>query len=215
MVYITGGIYIVGIVHYEMFLIASIILNITPGSDTIYVLSRSISQGRTTGIYSVLGTSAGCVVHTVLAALGLSVILSQSAMAFMMVKIAGAIYLGYLGITMLLAKDNFVASQSKDVMSNKDTFYQGLIIDVLNPKVALFFLSFLPQFIAPQNSYGIIPFLILGITFIITGALWLLFLVYFSSKANAFLRKKTNIMNKICGNIYLLLGVKLLTSEKN
>lgn len=205
----------VGIVHYEMFLIASIILNITPGSDTIYVLSRSISQGRLTGIYSVLGTSAGCVIHTVLAALGLSVILAQSAMIFTMVKIAGAIYLGYLGVTMLLAKDNFMESQSKDVMSNKDTFWQGLIIDVLNPKVALFFLSFLPQFIDPQNNYGIIPFLILGITFIVIGALWLLFLVYFSSKVTTFFRKKTNLMSKVCGSIYLLLGVKLLTSEKN
>ena len=82
-----------GIIHYEMFLAASIILNITPGSDTIYVLSRSIAQGRRTGIYSVLGTSAGCVVHTVLAALGLSVILAQSAVVFMMVKIAGSVYL--------------------------------------------------------------------------------------------------------------------------
>lgn len=205
----------VGIVHYEMFLIASIMLNITPGSDTIYVLSRSISQGRVTGIYSVLGTSAGCVVHTVLAALGLSVILAQSAMAFTMVKIAGAVYLGYLGVTMILTKENFAASQPKEVMSKRDTFWQGLIIDVLNPKVALFFLSFLPQFIDPQNNYGIIPFLILGITFIVTGALWLLFVVYFSAKVTTFLRKRTNFMNKVCGSIYLLLGVKLLTSEKS
>jgi threonine/homoserine/homoserine lactone efflux protein len=205
----------VGIVHYEMFLIASIMLNITPGSDTIYVLSRSISQGRVTGIYSVLGTSAGCVVHTVLAALGLSVILAQSAMAFTMVKMAGAIYLGYLGVTMILTKENFAATQPKEVISKRDTFWQGLIIDVLNPKVALFFLSFLPQFIDPQNNYGIIPFLVLGITFIVTGALWLLFIVYFSAKVTTFLRKKTKLMNKVCGSIYLLLGVKLLVSEKS
>lgn len=204
-----------GIIHYEMFLIASIILNITPGSDTIYVLSRSIAQGRLTGIYSVLGTSAGCIIHTLLAALGLSVILSQSALLFMLVKLAGAAYLGYLGITMLLAKNNFAASPTNTVMSKKDTFWQGLIIDVLNPKVALFFLSFLPQFIDPQNNYGIIPFLILGISFIITGALWLLFIVYFSAKVTTFLRKKTNLMNKACGSIYLLLGVKLLASEKS
>lgn len=204
-----------GIIHYEMFLIASIILNITPGSDTIYVLSRSIAQGRMTGIYSVLGTSAGCVIHTVLAALGLSVILAQSALVFMMVKIAGAVYLGYLGVTMLLAKDNLAAAQPNAAMSPKDTFCQGLIIDVLNPKVALFFLSFLPQFIDPQNSYGMLPFLILGITFIVTGALWLLCVVYFSAKVTTFLRKRTNVMNKVCGSIYLLLGVKLLASEKS
>ncbi len=204
-----------GIIHYEMFLAASIILNMTPGSDTIYVLSRSIAQGRRTGIYSVLGTSAGCVVHTVLAALGLSVILAQSAVVFMMVKIAGAVYLGYLGLTMLLAKDTLAAAPAQAAMSPKDTFWQGLIIDILNPKVALFFLSFLPQFIDPQNSYGIIPFLILGLTFIVTGALWLLFVVYFSAKVTTLLREKTNVMNKVCGSIYLLLGAKLLAAEKS
>ncbi|TCL35095.1 threonine/homoserine/homoserine lactone efflux protein [Anaerospora hongkongensis] len=204
-----------GIIHYEMFLAASIILNMTPGSDTIYVLSRSIAQGRRTGIYSVLGTSAGCVVHTVLAALGLSVILAQSAVVFMMVKIAGAVYLGYLGLTMLLAKDTLATAPSQAAMSPKDTFWQGLIIDVLNPKVALFFLSFLPQFIDPQNSYGIIPFLILGLTFIVTGALWLLFVVYFSAKVTTLLREKTNVMNKVCGSIYILLGAKLLAAEKS
>jgi threonine/homoserine/homoserine lactone efflux protein len=204
-----------GMIHYEMFLVASIILNITPGSDTIYVLSRSIAQGRLTGIYSVLGTSAGCVIHTVLAALGLSVILAQSAVVFMMVKLAGAVYLGYLGVTMLLAKDTLAAAPAKEAMSHKDTFWQGLIIDVLNPKVALFFLSFLPQFIDPQNHYGIIPFLILGLTFIVTGALWLLCVVYFSAKVTTLLREKTNMMNKVCGSIYLLLGVKLLAAEKS
>lgn len=204
-----------GIIHYEMFLAASIILNMTPGSDTIYVLSRSIAQGRRTGMYSVLGTSAGCVIHTVLAALGLSVILAQSAVVFMMVKIAGAIYLGYLGLTMLLAKDTLAAAPAQAAMSPKDTFWQGLIIDVLNPKVALFFLSFLPQFIDPQNSYGIIPFLILGLTFIVTGALWLLGVVYFSAKVTTLLREKTNVMNKVCGSIYLLLGAKLLAAEKS
>lgn len=208
----------IGIVHYEVFLVAAIILNITPGSDTIYVLSRSISQGRMTGIYSVLGTSAGCVIHTVLAALGLSVILSQSTLAFMMIKIAGAVYLGYLGVTMILTKNNVVASQTQELMSKTDTFWQGLITDVLNPKVALFFLSFLPQFIDPQNQYGIIPFLILGITFVVTGAMWLLFLVYFSSKITEFLRKKSSVnklMNKVCGGIFLFLGMKLLAADKN
>ena len=207
-----------GLVHYEIFLIAAIILNITPGSDTIYVLSRSVSQGRITGVYSVLGTSAGCAIHTVLAALGLSVILAKSALAFTMVKAAGAIYLGYLGITMLLTKNSIIASPNEVVISKRNTFWQGLIIDILNPKVALFFLSFLPQFVDPQNHYGITPFLILGMTFIVTGTIWLLFLVYLSSQVTAFLRRESmaaNLINKVCGSIYLLLGIKLLTAEKN
>lgn len=206
-----------GIVHYETFLIAGIILSITPGSDTIYILSRSISQGRGAGIYSVLGISSGCAVHTLLAALGLSVILSQSALAFMIVKTAGALYLGYLGATTLLAKNNTLVSLTENVMSNKETFLQGLITDVLNPKVALFFISFLPQFIDPQNVYGIVPFIILGVTFLSIGTLWCLILVFFSSSVTAFLRqssKAANMMNKICGSIYLVMGAKLLTTER-
>lgn len=206
-----------GIVHYEIFLTAGFILNITPGSDTIYVLSRSISQGHKAGIYSVLGSSTGCVIHTLFAALGLSVILSQSAMTFMIVKTIGALYLCYLGITTLLAKNNSLVSIDDNVKSDKDNFLQGLITNVLNPKVALFFISFLPQFIDPQNIYGIIPFLLLGVTFITTGALWLLILVYFSSGVTAFLRqnnKAANLLNKTCGSIYLLLGAKLLTTER-
>ncbi|QDR82998.1 LysE family translocator [Sporomusa termitida] len=116
---------------------------------------------------------------------------------------------------MLLAKDTLAAAPAQAAMSPKDTFWQGLIIDVLNPKVALFFLSFLPQFIDPHNSYGIIPFLILGLTFIVTGALWLLGVVYFSAKVTTLLREKTNVMNKVCGSLYLLLGAKLLAAEKS
>lgn len=206
-----------GIIHYEMFLIAGIILNITPGSDTVYILSRSIAQGREAGIYSVLGISSGCAVHTLLAGLGLSAILAHSAWAFVMVKTAGAVYLGYLGITTLLSKNNSLFSLADNRMSNREVFLQGLLTNILNPKVALFFLSFLPQFIDPQNSYGIVPFILLGATFLATGTLWCFVLVFFSSNVTALLRQSTkaaSIMNKICGGIYLLLGAKLLTTER-
>ncbi|HEY3426725.1 MAG TPA: LysE family translocator [Negativicutes bacterium] len=206
-----------GIVHYEMFLIAGIILNLTPGSDTIYILSRGISQGRRAGVYSVLGISSGIAVHTTLAALGLSAILAQSALAFTIVKAAGALYLGYLGITTLFAKNNILVTQTESSMSNRDIYWQGLLTNVLNPKVALFFLSFLPQFINPQNSYGILPFILLGITFLTTGTLWCLLLAFFSSSVTTFLRQNRRasyLMNKVCGIIYLLLGVKLLTVEQ-
>lgn len=206
-----------GIVHYEMFLIAGIILNITPGSDTIYILSRSISQGRRAGIYSVLGISSGCAVHTLLAALGLSVILAQSAIAFTTVKTAGALYLGFLGVTTLLNKNSSLVSPTKDVMSNRSIYLQGLLTNILNPKVTLFFLSFMPQFINPHNSYGIVPFLLLGATFLTTGTLWCLGLVFCSSRVTVFLRqnnKAAALINKICGGIYVLLGLKLLTVER-
>lgn len=206
-----------GITHYETFILAGIILNITPGSDTIYILSRSISQGRKAGFFSVLGISSGIAVHTLLAALGLSAILAQSAMAFTLVKLAGAIYLGYLGIMTLRAKNSPLLVTATTATAGKDIYLQGLFTNVLNPKVALFFLSLLPQFVDHQNSYGILPFLLLGLTFIVTGTLWCLGLVYFSSAITRFLRQNhqaSAIMDKVCGAIYLVLGIKLLSVEQ-
>lgn len=206
-----------GIQHFEIFLLAGIIMNLTPGSDTLYILSRSIAQGKRAGIYSVLGISSGIAVHTLLAALGLSAILAASPYAFLAVKLMGALYLGYLGITTLLAKENTLLSLSNSVMRPKDIYLQGLLTNVLNPKVGLFFLSFLPQFITPSTPYGLLPFVFLGVTFLITGTLWCLLLVLFSAKVTGFLRENVTaaaITNKTCGAIYLGLGLKLLTTEK-
>jgi len=206
-----------GIQHFELFLIAGIMLNLTPGSDTIYILSRSIAQGKRAGIYSVLGISSGIAVHTLLAALGLSIILSTSAAAFMIVKIIGALYLGYLGLTTFLAKENQLLALTDNVMTAREIYLQGLLTNVLNPKVALFFLSFLPQFIAPANPYGLLPFVCLGFTFLTTGTIWCFLLVLFSSHMTKFLRNNNTaslVANKLCGAIYLGLGLKLLMTEK-
>ncbi|MBP2627270.1 MAG: Lysine exporter protein [Firmicutes bacterium] len=207
-----------GIQNYEMFLLASVILNITPGSDTIYILSKSIAKGRRAGIYSVLGIISGVAIHTILAALGLSAILATSASAFMAVKMIGAIYLGYLGLTTLLSKENkLIPLTDNTSMTAKNIYFQGLLTNVLNPKVALFFLSFLPQFVIPFNTYGLLPFLCLGITFLLTGTIWCLILVLFSSHMTAYLRENkmaSFITNKVCGVIYLVLGVNLLAAEK-
>ncbi|MHC1746494.1 MAG: LysE family translocator [Negativicutes bacterium] len=206
-----------GIQHFELFLIAGIMLNLTPGSDTIYILSRSIAQGKRAGIYSVLGISSGIAVHTLLAALGLSIILSTSAAAFMTVKIIGALYLGYLGVTAFFAKENQLLSLTDNVMTAREIYLQGLLTNVLNPKVALFFLSFLPQFIVPANPYGLLPFVCLGFTFLTTGTIWCFLLVLFSSHMTKFLRNNNTaslVANKLCGAIYLGLGLKLLMTEK-
>lgn len=208
----------VGIINYELFLAAGLILNLTPGSDTIYILSRSIAQGRKAGWYSVGGITSGCAVHTMLAALGLSVILAQSALAFTIVKTAGAIYLVYLGITTLVSRKKVFGSlNNEQCLSYRAIYWQGLLTNIFNPKVALFFLSFLPQFIDPQNSYGVVPFVFLGLTFLVTGTVWSLGLVYFAARGTTFLRRDSKIsrrLNTMCGVIYLLLGGKLLTAEQ-
>ena len=206
-----------GITNYEAFIITCIIVNITPGADTIYLLSRSISLGRKAGIYSMIGILLGCGIHTILVALGLSIILAKSAMAFMTVKTIGAIYLAYLGISALYKKDTTILFTSQTNITIKNTLIQGLLTNLLNPKVSLFFLSFLPQFITPNSNYGIIPFIALGSTFIFTSTIWLLILILCSANITSFLRNNetsSKLINKLCGCIYLALGVKLLTTEK-
>lgn len=205
------------IINFEVFLVAAVLLNLTPGTDTIYIVSRSISQGRMAGVYSALGISAGIIVHTLLAAFGLSVILMQSGFLFNVIKIIGAIYLAYLGIHMLLAKKTVSEQKSLPKQSNKKIFFQGMMTNVTNPKVALFFLAFLPQFI--HTDAGVtspIPFIILGLTFTLTGGIWCLITAYFSSMATSKLRGNAKVgivLNRLTGIIFIAMGIKLLNTK--
>ena len=206
-----------GIINYKLFILSGILLNITPGADTLYILGRGISQGRKSAIISALGISAGCLVHTILAAFGLSAILEKSIFAFNIVKWIGALYLIYLGIKSFKTKEIvFENVENTQVISSKKIFFEGVVTNVLNPKVALFFLSFLPQFISTNNNYGFIPFLILGFTFIITGTLWGLILSFSSSIMTNAMKKNRNIsskLNKITGIVFISLGIKLLNTH--
>ena len=206
----------IGIENYGLFIISGIMLNLTPGADTMYILGRSVSQGRKAGVLSVLGISTGSVFHTLLASLGLSAVLAQSATAFNSIKYIGAAYLIYLGIKSLLsAPDHFSANEGKEDKLAK-VYLQGIMTNILNPKVALFFLAFLPQFVNPANSYGPLPFLALGITFVSTGTIWCLLVVFFSSLATARLRKSPIIskaMNRLTGILFIGLGLGLLRAR--
>ncbi len=205
-----------GIINYKLFIISSILLNLTPGADTIYILGKGISKGKKAAIISALGISVGCMVHTILAAFGLSVILSKSIIAFNIVKTVGAIYLIYLGIKSMKSKDFSLDKENKENISSGKIFREGILTNVLNPKVALFFLSFMPQFISPNNSYGAIPFIILGCTFVLTGTIWCLILAISSSVMTKKLKEKSNfskILNRITGILFVGLGIKLLTSK--
>lgn len=206
-----------GIINFEVFLVAAILLNLTPGTDTMYIVSRSIAQGRAAGIYSALGITSGTLVHTFLAAFGLSLILVQSAFLFNLIKIVGAIYLAYLGIQMIRAKKSEGEQQTLVHASNKKIFLQGLITNVTNPKVALFFLAFLPQFIQ-TNPSGInpIPFIILGLTFTLTGGTWCMITALFASMATSKLRgnaKVSSVLNKLTGVVFIAMGLKLLSTK--
>ncbi|MEB9684732.1 homoserine lactone transporter [Bacillus thuringiensis serovar pingluonsis] len=204
-----------GIINYEVFLLTGILLNLIPGADTMYIVGRSISQGRKAGVYSVLGIITGSLVHTLLVAFGLSIILTKSVLLFNTIKVIGVIYLVYLGIKMILDKTNVAFQDSSNKLNIRKIYLQGLLTSLTNPKVSLFFIAFLPQFIDTKAS-GPMPFIILGLTFTVTGLLWCLFVAYFSSYVTKKLRgnqKIGMILNKVTGMIFIGMGLKLLQTK--
>ncbi len=209
-----------GIDNYIGFVLAGIILNLTPGADTIYIITRSVSQGRKAGIYSVLGIGTGALFHTFFAAYGLSMILMKSAMVYNIVKYIGVAYLIYLGFKMMIDKSSMFENE-KYTFENPDLFKiyrQGFITNLLNPKVALFYLSLMPQFIKPAYVDGPVPFIILGLTFITTGTIWCLFLAFSASLMTKVFRNNDKIgkaMQKISGGIFIALGLHILLKRNN
>lgn len=204
------------IVSFQLFLITVLIICITPGIDMMFILNRSISQGRDAGIYSALGVSVGAVVHTILSGLGLSVILQTSVVLFTIIKVVGAVYLIYLGIQMFISKQSSTSIKKTVYQSRRKLFVQGVITNVTNPKVALFFISFIPQFISVDNQYGPIPFLILGSIFAVMGAITSFIIAIFSSSLTTKLRDNIvaeKIINKISGAVFVILGISLFGTK--
>lgn len=211
-----------GIENYLGFIAASVLLNVTPGTDSMYIITRSISQGSRAGFYSVLGITSGILVHTVLAALGLSILLANSAFAFIIVKYIGAIYLCYLGIKMIISKSESTLANSLSTdkklkpLDHWKIYKQGVLTNVFNPKVALFFIAFFPHFIDPSYAYSALSFLILGLSFATTGFLWCLGLAFLASVFSKNLRENPSIesiLNKIGGVVFIGMGIKLFSER--
>ena len=208
-----------GIQHFSLYLVSCILLNITPGQDTMYILGRSIAQGRKAGTISVFGIMSGVLVHTLLAAFGLSVILATSALAFSIVKYLGAGYLLWIGFGFLFKgqKNQQVELVNQAPVKAWTIYRQGVLTNVLNPKVSLFFLSFLPQFVVPQQADAVfLPFLMLGMTFFTTGSIWCIALVLGSTWLKGKIGQQTavaGITKKLTGALFVGLGVKLAFSQ--
>src|SRR5438045_6132882 len=206
-----------GIHDFGLFLAAGILLNLTPGPDTVYILGRSIAQGREAGVASALGISLGSIFHTCAAALGLSAILATSAIAFGVIKLLGGAYLIFLGIKMILDRRKQLSLPSDfRRRTNTAAFRQGILTNILNPKVALFFLAFLPQFIDPASSTKIPAFLILGFAFVTTGTIWCFILAWFASAFSERLRTNETIaqwLNRTAGALFVFLGLRLATAK--
>jgi threonine/homoserine/homoserine lactone efflux protein len=154
-----------------VFMVAALALLLTPGPAVLYIVARSVEQGRWAGVVSALGVHAGTLVHVAAAALGLSALLVSSALAFDVVKYLGAVYLIYLGIRKLVGRDEGAGSPASAPRSLRRLFGQGVVVNVLNPKTALFFLAFLPQFVDPSRGRVGVQILSLGLIFVGLGVL--------------------------------------------
>jgi RhtB (resistance to homoserine/threonine) family protein len=206
-----------GIHDFGLFLIAGILLNLTPGPDTVYILGRSIAQGREAGVASALGITVGSIFHTAAAALGLSAILATSPLAFATIKLLGGAYLVFLGAKMILDRRKQLSLPSNfHRRTTIAAFRQGILTNILNPKVALFFLAFLPQFIDPTLTAKIAAFIALGLTFVTTGTIWCLVLAWFAGIFSERLRKNETIshwLNRTAGALFVFLGLRLAATK--
>ena len=203
---------------FLIFAFASLVLNITPGNDMLYVATRSTSQGVKAGIISALGIAGGCVVHLLAAVIGLSAIIANSAIAFDIIKYASAAYLIYLGIRSILSKQNkFNINKTVEKKPLSKLFWQGVLTNVLNPKVALFFLAFLPQFIYPEKGNTGMQILLLGLWFNFSGTVINIIVALLFGKLGNWLAAKQAFIkwqNKITGLLLIGLGIKVALSSR-
>lgn len=199
-----------------VFLTASVALILSPGPDSVYVLTRSIASGQVTGLAAALGTSTGILVHTTAAVLGLSILLRTSALAFAVVRYAGAIYLIYLGVQTIRRREAFNLDTEKTEYTTARTFTGGLTVNVLNPQVALFFLAFLPQFVGPGASASI-QMGLLGALYSLLTITYLGTIAVLSTGVRHLIERRPAIADVIrwaTGTILVDFGLQLLLSDR-
>ena len=206
--------------YWLVFITAALLLNITPGPDMVYLITQSMSSGKKIGFASVLGLGTGALIHTLFVSLGISAIISTSIVIFRIMKFLGAGYLFYLGIKALFFGEFDFANIKKE--EDKKNFFKSylnaVIIDITNPKVAIFFMAFLPQFYRDNGHSQISQFLFLGIIIILIGFLIESIIVILSEKLSLLLRSKpiiSKIIDKLFGTVLISLGLKLVLEEKN
>lgn len=209
-----------GIHHLMLFISSAIIFVLTPGIDTVFVLNRTLQNGQIAGVLSALGVATGVLVHTLFATLGLASILAKSATAFMLIKYLGAMYLIYLGIMAIknsLNVKNYQLNSQDNPKSAKNAYLMGLLTNVLNPKVALFFLAFFPQFIQKDALANATPYLFLGGLYAVISVTWLVLLAIIGAMFIQFLQsvKARRSMDGISGVAFIGLGAKLGFSESS
>ncbi len=202
---------------FALFVGVSWALIIAPGPDMLYVITRGMAHGRRAGIVSAVGVICGILVHTTAAALGITLIFQISAFAFLIVKYLGAIYLIYLGVKAWRDNNTFSLQTSTSGVSSGALFWQGVLSNVLNPKIAIFFLAFLPQFVDKGSSQVTLQMVILGLTFACFGLCFLLVVGYSSGAIGRWLTRRPSyaqISQRLAGGILIGLGVRLALTER-
>jgi threonine/homoserine/homoserine lactone efflux protein len=206
----------VGIINLPLFIITSIIIIVAPGPDFIYVTTRGVSQGKKAGTVSALGISVGLLIHTLLAAFGLSAVIQTSRIAYLAIKYIGAGYLIFLGIKTFISRNQLLSgNEEKD--SKKNVFRQGVLTNVFNPKAIVTFMAFLPQFVDIKINHPIWQFLFLGVILSFIAVLWFGVVGYFAGLIGTFIRKNYLFQNGIkylSGSILILLGLRLALKKE-
>jgi threonine/homoserine/homoserine lactone efflux protein len=205
-----------GIVNLSLFIITSAIIVIAPGPDFMYVTTRGISQGKRAGTLSALGISAGLLIHTLLAAFGLSAIIQASRFAYLAIKYIGAGYLIFLGIKALIEKKRL--SQGLETNAGgKNSFHQGVLTNLFNPKAIVTFMAFLPQFVDVRISHPMLQFMFLGMIISLLAVIWFGIVGYSAGLISAFLKRSQlfqNGLRYLSGSVLLLLGLRLAIKEE-
>lgn len=195
-----------------LFLVASALLTVAPGPDIIYVLTRGVSQGRKAGIAAALGFASGCVFHTVLAAVGIAALIRSSALAFDLVRYAGAAYLVWIGIQALRHRSSFSVGAAGEARTLATIYKQSVVGNMLNPKVTLFFLAFLPQFVnAPAGHVGL-QMALLGAIFMLNTIVIFGAVAIFAGWIGAWMRRKPAVgerLNVFAGLTFVALGIRV------
>ncbi len=199
------------------FLGIAIVLTLMPGPDNLFVLAQSISNGKNAGISTALGLCTGLIVHITAATIGITAIIYQSAVAFHLVKYAGAAYLLVLAYKSFREKSSSFDLKNENQLNYKSLYKKGIVMNLLNPKVSLFFLAFLPQFVNDGAGHVSIQMLVYGIIFLIQALVLFTLFSIFAGKVGYFLRKSPSLSKKINiiqGSLFALIGLKIAFSEK-
>ena len=208
-----------GIHDLLLFIISGLLLNIMPGPDSLLIMARSASQGWRAGVAAAMGIGTGTMVHVLAAAVGLSAILATSATVFMIVKNIGAAYIIWMAIGLLRSKRGEPGQRlAVPPLPYRKIFAQGFLTNILNPKVAIFFLAFVPQFIDATAPNKALAFIILGCIFNVNGMLWCVSLALFTALVSARVKVNPAVslwLNRVTGGLFIWLGIKLALSKQS